>query len=244
MTLTPSPLIALEAVTKRFGYRTILHQLSANIAPGESVLLLGNNGAGKSTLLRLISSLSRPTSGQLLFQGKPYADCHMDLLQNLGVISHESRLYPDLSAEENLRLFGTLHRATHLNERIPEVLEEVRLAHVRLAPVRTFSSGMTKRLMIARVLLYRPQLLLMDEPYTGLDQSSVRWLQDLLVTHRKNGGSLILVTHQLDLGLEVATRVLLLHKQRLTQDLPVSEVTLEACSSWLNDGVHYPPPES
>ncbi|MGA1598310.1 MAG: heme ABC exporter ATP-binding protein CcmA [bacterium] len=238
-----SALISLEGVSKRFGYRTILNQIRFEVHEGESVLLLGNNGAGKSTLLRLISSLSRPTSGRLCYRGQPYADCHLELLANLGVLSHESRFYPDLSAEENLRLYGRLYQVHGLSQKVPEVLEEVRLSHVQQAPVRTFSSGMTKRLMIARLMLYQPRLLLLDEPYTGLDQTSVSWLQQWLREHVRAGGSLLLVTHQLELGLAVSNRVLLLHQQALRRDRPVDAVSLEECASWLNDGVHHLPAE-
>src|SRR5262249_18466910 len=158
---------------KRFGYAPVLEDVSCEIAEGDCALLLGNNGAGKSTLLRILSTLMRPSAGELRYRGQPIAEAGGLARREPGVLSHDSRLYGDLTAAENLRLFGTLYGADDLRHAVPAALERVRLADVPDIPARAFSSGMTKRLALARLLLYRPHVLLLDEPYSGLDQVSL-----------------------------------------------------------------------
>ena len=229
----PSPLLSAEQVSKRFGYRTIFQHVSFDLFPEEFLLLIGNNGAGKSTLFRLLSSLSRPSSGTLRFNSCAYRECLPQVRRNVGFLGHESRLYPDLSAAENLRIFGTLYQAPELEQRTNTVLEEVGLAKVKTLPVRTYSSGMTKRLMIARMMLINPKVLLLDEPYTGLDALSVEWFQAYLKQFQASGGAIMLITHQLNLGLALADRVLALHQQHLLRDVPATDLTPETCSGWL-----------
>lgn len=229
-----TPLLELRNLHKRFGYRPILQDLNLKIAPGECVLLLGNNGAGKSTLLRLCATLFKPQQGQILYCGEPLDEVKPRYLREMGNIAHESRLYGDLTPRENLQLFGVLYDLPHVEERIPHALAQVQLAHAIDLPVKTFSSGMTKRTAIARLLLQQPRLLLLDEPYTGLDQKSTRWFQEYLQGFRDQGGTLLLVTHQLELGLELATRVVLLQQRQIVRDEPASNVTLTDCQQWLS----------
>ena len=228
-----SALLQLKNITKRFGYRTILKDLNLEIQSGEFVYLLGNNGAGKTTLLRMIATLLAPSKGELYYQGKRYTDTKTELLRNLGTLSHESRLYGDLTAAENLKLFAILYEVPNWKKRIPEVLKEVDLVSAGDLAVRTFSNGMTKRVGIARLLLYLPQLLLLDEPYTGLDQKSVQWFQNYLVQHQARGGTVVLVTHQLELGWQQATRGIMLHHRSVAHDFPVSEWNQEQYQNWI-----------
>jgi len=229
----PTPLLSAEQVSKRFGYRTAFQQVTFNLFSEEFILLIGNNGAGKSTLFQLLSSLSRPSSGTLRFNSRPYRECLPEVRRNVGFLGHESRLYPDLSAAENLRIFGTLYNIPELEKHTDSVLSEVGLAMAKTLPVRTYSSGMTKRLMIAHMILINPKILLLDEPYTGLDTSSVEWLQAYLKRFRESGGAVMLITHQFNLGLEIADRVMALHQQRLMHDIPATGLTPETCSGWL-----------
>ena len=227
-------LLGLRNLSKRFGYRTILQELNLDIQAGECVLLLGNNGAGKSTLLRLCATLLKPQQGQILYEGMPIDEDKHRYLRDMGSIAHESRLYGDLSPRENLHFFGVLYELKDLQQRIPQALQDVQLSHAIDLPVKTFSSGMTKRTAIARLLLQQPKLLLLDEPYTGLDQNSVRWFQEYLLDFRNQGGTLLLVTHQLELGLELATRVLLLSHRRIVKDQSSSTINLSECQQWLS----------
>lgn len=226
-------LISLKRVSKRFGYRTIFKNINFSIYPQDFILLLGNNGAGKTTLLKIICALMRPTQGQIFFKNQDYKKASYEIRQNLGTISHESRLYGDLTAIENLKLFGTLYSVKNLAEKIEHALIYVELDYAKHLPVRTFSSGMTKRLAIAKLLLYEPKFLVLDEPYTGLDQNSVELFQDYLKQYHQQGGTILMVTHQFSLGLELSNRVIVLKQGGINQDVSVSEASLELCSQWL-----------
>ncbi|MDH4246788.1 MAG: heme ABC exporter ATP-binding protein CcmA [Deltaproteobacteria bacterium] len=223
----------LHAVEKSFGHRQALRGITCEVAAGEFVLLLGNNGAGKSTLLRILSTLMRPSTGQVRFQGQPLHDSGGAARARLGVISHESRFYPDLTAMENLRVFGTLYGVTDLPTILRASLAEVRLDDVPDVPVRGFSSGMLKRLAIARLLLYSPPVLLLDEPYSGLDQTSIALLDAYLRRFRDGGGTTVLVTHQFTGGVGLCTRIILLHQGRLVYNQPESGVTAARCAELL-----------
>ena len=228
-------LLKLDGVSKKFGYKTILKNISFEVAPGEFVLLLGKNGVGKSTLLKIICSLMLPSQGTLWLHGQPYKNCLQTLLREIGYISHESRLYGDLTAQENLQLFGTLYHVEALDQKIEQTLAQVELDSVRLAVVRNFSSGMLKRLAIARFLLYQPELLILDEPYTGLDQVFVAKFQQYLADYQRSGKTVIMVTHQFDYGQELATRCLVLHHKHILHDVSAKELTFDRYQKWIED---------
>ena len=125
-------------------------------------MLIGNNGAGKSTLLRIISSLMKPSNGEIIFRGTKQKDNLLEWLRIMGSITHENRLYADLNSKDNLRLHGTLYGVEQLNSKIDDILAKIDLSHVAQLPVRNFSSGMTKRLMIGRLMLCQPEILILD----------------------------------------------------------------------------------
>ncbi|MDH4121175.1 MAG: heme ABC exporter ATP-binding protein CcmA [Deltaproteobacteria bacterium] len=212
------PVFQLERVVKKFGHQAALRGVSLAVRPGEFVLVLGNNGAGKSTLFKLLSTLMRPTTGQIFWGGLPLHQAASAARRELGVISHDSRLYGDLTAEENLRVFGTLYGVDRLTQRIGEALEQVGLSHVAGFAAGGFSSGMTKRLAIARLLLYRPRVLLLDEPHSGLDLNSIRLLDDYLARFKQEGGTTLLITHQFTKGVNLAERVVILRDGRVAHD--------------------------
>ena len=228
-------ILSLEHITKRFGYRCILNDISFSIETGEFVTLIGNNGAGKSTLLRIISTLSKPTHGKITFNGINQKESLREWRQKIGIISHENRLYGDLSSVDNLRLFGTLYGVEDLESKTDQVLQKTDLFHVARLPVRNFSSGMKKRLMIARLMLCKPEILILDEPFSGLDQHSNQWFQNYLTAFHQQGGTVIMVTHQLELGLKLATRVLVLNQQRIQHDNSASELSIKQCVDWLDN---------
>ena len=233
--MTDAPVVFdLQAVEKSFGHRQALRGVTCDVRQGEFVLLLGNNGAGKSTLLRILSTLMRPSAGRVLFEGQSLHASGGEARGRLGVISHESRFYPDLTAAENLRVFGTLYGVVGLPDAIESALAEVRLDDVPDVPVRGFSSGMLKRLAIARLLLYKPPVLLLDEPYSGLDQTSIALLDDFLRRFRDGGGTTVLVTHQFTGGVGLCTRILLLHQGRLVYNQAETEVTAARCAELLH----------
>ncbi|MEE8434963.1 MAG: heme ABC exporter ATP-binding protein CcmA [bacterium] len=224
----------MEGIGKRFGYRAALEDVSFEIAEGEFLLLLGNNGAGKTTLLKILSTLMRPSSGRLTFRGQPFPAAAFSARRDLGMISHDSHSYPDLTALENLRVFGTLYRVPDLRRRCAEVLEAARLEDVPDVPVRAFSSGMLKRLSIAKVMLYRPRVLLLDEPYSGLDMSSVELLDSFLERFQAEGGTTVMVTHQFTSGIGMATRIAVLLRGRLVYNQEEQQVTAGHCAELLH----------
>tara|TARA_B100000686_G_scaffold290963_1_gene318671 strand:+ start:340 stop:1044 length:705 start_codon:yes stop_codon:yes gene_type:complete len=228
-------ILCLENITKCFGYRCILNDISFSVEKGEFITLIGNNGAGKSTLLRIISTLSKPTHGRIIFNGIDQKDNLREWRQKIGIISHENRLYGDLSSEDNLRVFGTLYDVENLESNTKHVLKKTDLLHVSHLPVSNLSGGMKKRLMIARLMLCKPEILILDEPSTGLDQHFNQWLQNYLMAFHQQGGTVIMVTHQLDLGLKLATRILVLHKQRIQHDNLASELSIDQCIDWLDN---------
>jgi len=230
-----SALLNLESVSKRFGFRNILNNINFSLDTGEFVMLIGNNGAGKSTLLRIISSLMKPSNGEITFRGTNQKDNLLEWLKIMGSITHENRLYADLNSIDNLRLHGTLYGVEQLNSKIDDILAKIDLSHVAQLPVRNFSSGMTKRLMIGRLMLCQPEILILDEPYTGLDQNSFRWFQEYLREFHQQGGTVLMVTHQIELGLELATRVLVLQRQNIKHDISSEGLSEESCSALLEE---------
>ena len=174
-------MIELRKLTKSFGSKYALRGVNLRVMPGESLVIFGPNGAGKSTLIRILSSLSRPTSGTVHIGGLDLATHADGIRRHLGVVSHAPLLYDSLTAEENLRFFAGLYGMSKPEARITLLLSQVGLTTRRGDLVRTFSRGMVQRLAIARALLHDPQVLLLDEPDTGLDPQAAEMLHDLLV---------------------------------------------------------------
>jgi len=173
-------MIQVRQLVKRFGPKVVLRSLNFSVASGEFVAILGPNGAGKTTFLRILASLSRPTLGQVVIAGYSLPDQAVSVRRRIGVVSHLPLLYGDLTAEENLRFYGRMYSIDRPGQRIGEVLEAVGLSGYRRELVRTFSRGMQQRLAIARAVLHDPEVLLLDEPHTGLDQDACAMLDDVL----------------------------------------------------------------
>ncbi len=199
-------MISVHGLVKRFGMKTILHGLDFEVRPGEFVALLGPNGAGKTTFLRILASLSRPSLGEVRVAGYPLPDQAAAVRAHLGVVSHLPLLYGDLTAEENLRFFGRMYGVLNLEDRISEVLELVDLASRRRDLVRTLSRGMQQRLAIGRAVLHDPDVMLFDEPYTGLDQDASAMLDDVLRSVVAKGRTVVMTSHDLIHAEELATR--------------------------------------
>lgn len=176
-----TPMIELRKLTKSFGSKYALRGVDLRVMPGQSLVVFGPNGAGKTTLIRILSSLSRPTSGTVHIGGLNLATHADGIRRYLGVVSHAPLLYDSLTAEENLRFFAGLYALAGPEPRITALLEQVGLTTRRGDQVRTFSRGMVQRLAIARALLHDPAVLLLDEPDTGLDPQAAEMLHGLLV---------------------------------------------------------------
>ncbi|MBW2269363.1 MAG: heme ABC exporter ATP-binding protein CcmA [Deltaproteobacteria bacterium] len=200
------------SLTKRFGHAVALDQLSLELAPGESLAVLGPNGAGKSTLLRLLAGLARPNAGTIEIDGAPAH--RRSARRRIGYIGHATLLYPALTARENLVFAARLYGVPDPAERAAQLLEDAELGAAADEQVAGFSRGMAQRAAIARGLVHDPALVLLDEPFTGLDRSASERLLVRLATLRREGRSLVLVTHELAHAAQLADASLVLAKGR------------------------------
>jgi heme exporter protein A len=214
--ISPEATIRVRKLFKRFGIQPVLRGLDFEAAPGEFVALLGPNGAGKTTFLRILASLTRPTAGEVVVAGCRLPDQAAAVRGRLGVVTHQPLLYGDLTAEENLRFFGRLYGLNHLPERIESLLASLGLSGRRSDLVRTFSRGMQQRLAIGRAILHDPQVLLFDEPYTGLDQDACDMLDHLLRAVAVEGRTVVLTSHDLPRLEDLATRFDVLNRGRIS----------------------------
>ncbi len=216
----------LEArdIAKAHGLRPVLRGVTLNVAAGEFVAILGANGAGKTTLLRILATLSRPDAGSLAIGGADALRHPGQARRRIGFVSHHSLIYGDLTAAENLRFYADLYDVGHGGDaapvpaRIEEALGRVNLAARAHDLARAFSRGMLQRLTIARALLHDPELILLDEPFTGLDQASARALSELLRTLAAGGRALVMTTHEFSRGLDGVTRAALIHGGRIADE--------------------------
>ncbi len=219
--------INARGLGKTIDQRIVLRDIDMDIQEGEFVAVVGPNGAGKSTLLRLLSTLTRPSAGELTLFGRPAARDQAAIRARIGVVAHQPMLYHDLSAAENLHFFAGLYGMPDARARAAELLERLDLAHRADDPVKTFSSGMTQRLAIARSLLHRPRLLLADEPFSGLDVRSISLIEKLFAELRDDGAAIVMVNHDLAQSLRLAQRVIVLTGGTLALSAPSHRLTVE-----------------
>ncbi len=205
--------IEVAGVWKFYGDFPALRDISFNVEPGACLALLGRNGAGKTTLLRIVAGLSRPARGEVRIWGT--GDRDRETRGTVGVIGHGISLYDELSALENLKLFARLYGLEDPNRAAMEWLERTGLEKVSRGLVREFSRGMRQRLAVARAFLHDPSVLLLDEPFTALDDRAIALLQSLLREAMADGRTMMISTHQLREALELATHVALLVRGRL-----------------------------
>ena len=190
--------ITITDVTRDFGRRRALNKVSLRVEAGQMIALLGPNGAGKSTLLSIVATLLAPTSGQVRYGDHDAARAGGTLRGRIGVLGHDLYLYPELSAAENLRFFGKAYRLRDVERRVDEALERANLTARRGDAVAGFSRGMRQRLALERALLHDPRLVLLDEPFTGLDDAATRGLRDRLATLRERRCIVLVTTHDLE----------------------------------------------
>lgn len=208
-------MIRINGLVKNYGMLPVLRGVDLHIRPGEFVTLVGANGAGKTTLLRIVATLLRPTAGQVSIGGWPLAE-HADRVRShIGLVSHHALLYGDLTAAENLHFFARLYGLDNREDRVDVALHTVGLAARQRDPVRTFSRGMTQRLTIARATLHEPDVLLFDEPYTGLDQEASELLDELLRRESERGRTILMITHDLVHGLNLGDRIAILSRGKI-----------------------------
>lgn len=213
----------VENLTKSFGGRKAVDNVSFSLPEGAFLSVFGPNGAGKTTLLRMLATLARPTEGTIEVAGVNLKEEPDKAREAIGLISHNPMLYPDLTAEENLLLFARLYGVEKPEQRVIELLDAVGLKHRRLDRVRTFSRGMTQRTSIARALINDPSLVLLDEPYSGLDPHAIEIFDELIESVRANR-TFVMVSHDLDKGLALATHVLVLARGKVVAFAEKSEL--------------------
>ena len=215
--------ITVEKLDKQFGARWALRGVTFNVAPGEIVALVGPNGAGKTTLLRIIATLTRANAGRIAIGGAPLAQ-HADAVRAaIGFVGHQTFMYDDLTAEENLRFYARLYDLPSVSERVREVAQRVGVANRLDDVTRTLSRGLQQRLTLARLLLHEPAVLLLDEPYTGLDKIAADILDQILLQAKREGRAVLFSTHDLERGLAICDRAIIMKAGRVVHDLPHSE---------------------
>ncbi len=225
--LMSETLISLQNVGKTYGHVTALSKVSFDIASNSFVVVFGANGAGKSTLLKILSQQTRNTTGNVLYSGVSTKDLEDDFRAKFGVISHQPFVYENLSAYENLEFYGRLYGVKNYKERAKELLKKVDLYNRQGDAVRTFSRGMLQRISIARALIHSPEIIFLDEPYTGLDSVASITLTNLLKEQLGESKTIIMVTHDLKVGLELATHVVVMNKGKLVYNKQKSEIDVD-----------------
>ena len=213
-------LIRVAGLRKTFGNHRVLDGLDLDVRAGEAVAVLGANGAGKTTLLKVLATLVRPTRGTATIAGY---DCARDperVRGQIGLVAHSSYVYEDLTAAENLTFWSTLAGLKLTQADRAAALAAVELDRAADERVRTFSAGMKRRLALARFVLARPRVLLLDEPFTGLDQRAKKWLEEHLAAFKAGGGALLMTTHSFGRELAVADRIAILAGGAIALDTP------------------------
>ena len=219
-------MIEVRGLTKNFGPQAALRGIDLDVKRGEFLTVVGANGAGKTTLMRILATLIRPTEGRVVVGGYDLAQQPAAARRLIGFVSHQPLLYDDLTAEENLRFYARLYGVPEAKAQISVTLSWVGLTARRGDLVRTFSRGMKQRLAIVRALLHDPPLLLLDEPYTGLDQEAAMMLRKVLAVLRCQGRTAVITTHNLEQGAALADPVAMLVEGRIVVTPSGPETTI------------------
>jgi heme exporter protein A len=218
------PALEARALEKWYGPLPAVRGIGFQLARGEFLTLFGPNGAGKTTLLRILCGAVRPTRGSVTIGGEDIADGEGEWRRRIGLLSHQTFLYPGLSAAENLDFYARLYSLPDRRARVADALDSVGLRERGGDRVRTFSRGMQQRVALARTLLHEPEVVFLDEPYTGLDPHAAAALRAVLERLRDGRRTVLLVTHNLSRGLELADRVAVQVAGRWVADEPRSSI--------------------
>lgn len=217
---TNAPAVDARQLSKRYGRTWALRRVDLRVERGELLCLLGPNGSGKTTLLRILSTLTRPTFGAFSILGEP-ARSRSAILPRIGVLADQAYMYGELTARENLRFAGVMYGLDLDEDSLLEALAGVGLAKVAGREIRTFSSGMRKRLSLARATLHDPELVLMDEPYGALDVEGMAWVDRFVTELRAANRAAIIATHEVDRAKRLCDRALRLDAGRVTYAGPI-----------------------
>lgn len=211
-------MIVTKGLIKTIGDKMILRGINLSIQKGESVAILGPNGAGKSTILKILAGLVKSTSGEVSIAGLDLKKDSNTIKCKIGFLAHNSFLYDHLSPLENLTFFGKLYGVKDVEKRAKELVDEVGLSFFIHDPVRSFSRGMLQRIAIARAIIHDPEILLFDEPHTGLDQDAIRLLNQVILRMKTNGRTVVMVTHDFQQAVTTCDRVIIFKNGKLVED--------------------------
>lgn len=215
------PYLQTSGVYKRYGRQVVLRDVSLGIGVGESIALFGANGAGKSTLLRILATLARPSRGTVEAFGEDAWQHRESVRQRIGVVGHQPYVYPELTCAENLRFYARMFELD-ADEVVPAALDAVGLANRRDSAAGTLSRGLLQRLNLARAVLHKPAVLILDEPDTGLDRAGRQVLSEIVADQIARDGAVIFTTHSFDFGLAMATRAISLQEGGVSLDRPAA----------------------
>ncbi|MFO1444236.1 heme ABC exporter ATP-binding protein CcmA [Bacillus sp. Bva_UNVM-123] len=231
-------MLELKNITKIIGDKIILRNFSLALERGESVAIIGPNGAGKSTFFKVAAGLMQPTSGEIYLNGELVKKKSLLLRKKIGYLGHESFLYNSLTPVENLRFYAKLYKVKNREEKVLELLKAVGLHYFKDIPIRSFSRGMMQRLAIARVLLAEPDVLLLDEPHTGLDQEAISLLNHLIKEKQNNGIAILLISHDFEQVISISDKALVLNKGKIVDYQNIErEKGLVALKEWYDEAV-------
>lgn len=204
--------IETQGLTKSFGSCCALSGVDLSVGNGECLTIFGPNGAGKTTLIKLLATLSKPSAGSARVDGMDIRSHAVQIRRRLGVVTHSTYLYNDLTVSENLRFYGRMYRVPNLEHRIREMVSQVQLESRLHDRVGTLSHGMQKRVAIARAVLHNPSIMLLDEPESGLDPHATAMMREILDTLNSGDRTVVMTSHNLERGLEIADQVAILHQ--------------------------------
>ncbi len=210
--------VKIEELTKSFGNQLALRGMDLKVRRGESVVIFGPNGAGKTTLIKVLATIMNPSSGRILVDGLNLKNNAEEIRRRIGVVTHQTFLYSNLTAYENLEFYSRMYDVPGCKSRIQEVVSMMGMTSRLYDRVGTLSRGMQQRLSIARSLLHQPAIMLLDEPETGLDQQAISMLWKALETEGEGKRTVILTTHNLERGLELGERLLILDKGKIVYE--------------------------
>ncbi|MFQ5885124.1 MAG: heme ABC exporter ATP-binding protein CcmA [Thermoplasmata archaeon] len=220
-------MIEIDSLVKKFGRRKVINGLNLKIDKGDFLVIFGANGAGKTTLINLLSTLLRPSSGTVLIDGVDNQENGSEVRKSIGVLAHKSYLYDELSASENLKFYAKMYGVPAVDKRIEELLALVRLSHRMDDLVGTFSRGMRQRLAIARAIIHDPRVLLLDEPYTGLDLNGGEILSKMLRKFHHEERTTVMATHDVGRGYEIGERLAVMSDGGIAADFRKEETGLD-----------------
>jgi len=223
--------IVARGLSRHYGPRRALDGVDLDVPQGAFLTLFGPNGAGKTTLVKMLATLIRPTTGSLSILGTDPGEEPDLIRQRIGLVGHSGFLYDGLTGRDNLAFFAKLHDLDDCRRRVAEMLDRMGLTERADDPVRTYSRGMRQRLSIGRALINDPDLLLLDEPYTGLDQAASRRLGDILSGIGSRGGTVVMVTHHAEEGLRLGTHVGIMDRGRLLHAQETAGLSRDALES-------------